>query len=120
MGAHFEIPRFQTKVRKSFDDDFLMSKLLLCIATVTTVTAYANDKICVSDYDTVENDPASGCYVQSGTWVPGKAVECELRNKACLPVSCTASVLKPSSVPICLTLTRTRHCTADLSITRLF
>lgn len=35
-----------------------MSKLLLCFATLATVTAYAKDKICVSDYDTVENGNA--------------------------------------------------------------
>jgi len=71
-----------------------MSKLILFIAIVATVAAYAKDSICVSDYDTLENDPASGCYVQSGTWVPGIPVECELRNKACLPVSCTANGLQ--------------------------
>ena len=36
-----------------------MSKLLLCFATLATVTAYAKDKICVSDYDTVKNGNAT-------------------------------------------------------------
>ena len=36
-------------------------------------------------------DPASGCYVQSGEWEPGKDVSCKMENEACLPVECSGT-----------------------------